>query len=121
MRFVLFIAVLFVFDSLLRFVLLCLRLIRPAKQLTSIDGAIRGSVILIAAHDEAGTIGPTIAALHVAIAEWPKSSLWVVADRCTDGTAEEAAVAGANVAKRQDGRLGKGAVIAWWLQHHEEI
>src|SRR6185436_328358 len=111
----------FLFDSLLRFVLLCLRAIKPAKRATLNNETIRGCVILIAAHDEAGTIGPTVIALRGFLGEWPNSSLWVVADRCTDNTVNEAAVAGAQVAVRMDGRLGKSAVIAWWLKHYDAV
>jgi glycosyltransferase involved in cell wall biosynthesis len=75
-----------------------------------------GCVVLIAAHEEAGTIGPTVAALKSQLCEWPGSRLWVVADRCHDGTAAEAKSAGAQVASRSGGRLGKGAGIAWWLE-----
>ena len=119
MRILLLIGSLFLFDSLLRFVLLCLRAVTSRKQVKISDHSIAGCVVLIAAHDEAGTIGPTVTSLKTHLAEWPNSSLWVVADRCKDATLEEAAAAGAEVAARRDGRFGKGAVIAWWLQHHE--
>lgn len=109
------------FDSLLRFVLLCLRLILPARQRESKNPPTRGCAILIAAHDEAGTIGPTIAALRQHLPEWPGSSLWVVADRCEDATADEAAEFGAQVAVRHSGKLGKGAVIAWWLRQYDAV
>jgi cellulose synthase/poly-beta-1,6-N-acetylglucosamine synthase-like glycosyltransferase len=76
---------------------------------------------LIAARDEAGTIGPTVTALKERLAEWPGSSLWVAADRCSDHTAAEALSAGAKVAERanDDSGAGKCAVIAWWLARHE--
>lgn len=108
-------------DSLLRFVLLCLRAVKRARPVRLPPATGQGCVVLIAAHDEAGTIGATVAALKEHLLEWPGSSLWVVADRCTDGTAEEAAQAGAQVAARAAGRLGKGAVIAWWLQRYEAV
>jgi cellulose synthase/poly-beta-1,6-N-acetylglucosamine synthase-like glycosyltransferase len=47
--------------------------------------------------------------------------MWVIADRCADRTAGEAESAGAQVAVRVDGRLGKGAVIAWWLQRYQAV
>ncbi|MBS1788621.1 MAG: glycosyltransferase [Acidobacteria bacterium] len=83
--------------------------------------SIGGCVVLVAAHNEAGTIGPTVTELKKHLTEWPNSSLWVVADRCIDATAKEAAMAGAEVAVRADGQLGKGAVIAWWMKHHPHI
>ncbi|HMV47571.1 MAG TPA: hypothetical protein PKD31_07455, partial [Blastocatellia bacterium] len=123
MRVLFYFSLLFLFDSLLRFLLLCLRMIAPAWRRKSGTQTIlgkktRGCAVLIAAHDEAGTIGPTVAALQPHMPEWPGSSLYVVADRCTDATATEAAEAGALVAERTTGKLGKGAVIAWWLQEH---
>jgi len=114
-------ASLLLFDSLLRFVLLCLRALLPPKSAGADAGRARGCVVLIAAHDEAGTIGPTVTALRESLGEWPHSSLWVVADRCADNTAEEAGAAGAQVAARIDGRLGKGAVLAWWLEHYDAV
>lgn len=121
MRVLLFIPFLFLFDSLLRFLLLCLRVIAPARQRKPNNKTTRGCAILIAAHDEAGTIGPTAAALRTHLPEWPGSTLWVVADRCTDDTANEAAAAGAQVAVRVSGKLGKGAVIAWWLRQYDAV
>jgi cellulose synthase/poly-beta-1,6-N-acetylglucosamine synthase-like glycosyltransferase len=104
-----------VLDSFLRFGLLLLRALRPAAPVWPEIEEANGCVVLIAAHEEAGTIGPTVAALKSHLREWPGSRLWVVADRCHDSTAAEAASTGAEVARRSSGRLGKGAVIAWWL------
>ncbi|MEK7833511.1 MAG: glycosyltransferase family 2 protein, partial [Acidobacteriota bacterium] len=101
--------------------LLCLRAIKSSKSAESKSATANGCVVLIAAHDEAGTIGMTVAELKDRISEWPNSSLWVIADRCADATAEEAAVAGSEVAVRSDGRLGKGAVIAWWMEHYKSV
>src|ERR1043165_7475780 len=104
MRVLLFIPLLLLFDSLLRFVFLCLRIVAPAKPRKPSDKPMRGCVVLIAAHDEAGTIGPTVAALRESLPEWPNSGLWVVAARCADNTADEAARAGAQVAARLSGK-----------------
>jgi cellulose synthase/poly-beta-1,6-N-acetylglucosamine synthase-like glycosyltransferase len=106
-----------IWDSVLRFVLLCLRVVTTPRA----DGEVmveapRGT-ILIAAHNEAGTIGPTVRALRDHLDEWPAANLWVFADRCTDETEREAAAAGAQVAAREHGALGKGAVLAWWLEN----
>ena len=125
------VALLLVSDSFLRACLLLLRAAKTergsASESNSESGAAsdtsRGCVILIAARDEAGTIGPTVAALKEHVVEWPGSSVWVVADRCSDRTAVEAIIAGAKVAERPngdlDGGVGKCAVIAWWLSRHE--
>ena len=78
-------------------------------------------MVLIAARNDAGRIGATVAALKAGLGEWPGSSLWVIADHCTDSTAAEAESSGAQVAVRSGGRSGQGAVIAWWLQRYEAI
>jgi len=121
MRVLFFICSLLLFDSLLRFVLLCLRAMLPAREQFSSDGSIAGCVMLVSAHNEAGTIGPTVTELKKHLDEWPDSSLWIIADRCADITAEEAANAGSEVAIRSDGRLGKGAAIAWWMENYEWV
>ena len=74
--------------------------------------------MLIAARDEAGTIGKTVASLVPQLVEWPGTTLWVIADRCTDATAEESLRCGANVAIRSEGKAGKGAAVDWWLTHY---
>jgi len=107
-----------VLDSCLRFALLSLRVLAPARPAGGGAAAAGGSLVLVAAHDEGGVIGPTVAALKAQLEEWPGSCLWVIADRCRDETAAEAAAAGARVVARREGRLGKGAVIAWWLEAH---
>lgn len=110
----------FIFDSLQRFVLLCLRLLlkqAPARRLANV-AEFGGCHILIPAHNEAGTIGATVMSLAPSLLDWPGAQLWVLADRCTDSTAAEAANAGARVAERSAGSLGKGAVLAWWLQEY---
>lgn len=113
------VACLMVGDSLLRFLLLCLRIVAPRPHPCP-DREITGAVVLIAARDEEGTIGPTVAALRPQLSEWPDSNLWVVADHCQDRTGDEAEGAGARVAVRNEGRLGKGAVIDWWLARFGE-
>lgn len=109
-----------IFDSLLRFGLLCLRLLlKPSPAVHPISPTEPGiGHILIPAHNESGTIGATVAALAAHLPEWPGTQVWVLADRCTDGTAAEAASAGAKVAVRTAGPYGKGAVLAWWLESH---
>jgi len=61
--------------------------------------------VIVAARDEADRIGATLAALRGAL---PGAALWVADDASTDGTAEAAMAAGAQVVSR--GRPhGKGA------------
>ena len=70
------------------------------------------AAVLIPAHDEQAVIEPTIRALLPALA--PGDRLLVVADNCSDQTAELAHRAGADVVERFDSqRRGKG----YALQH----
>lgn len=112
----------FILDSVMRIVLVWLRFLRsPVTDFRPgllLEG---GAIVLIAARDEEGTIGPTVRAVAAQLDEWPGSGLWVVADHCRDETATEAAAAGAMVAERLDGEGGKGAVIEWWLESHREV
>src|SRR5262245_58410632 len=117
------VALLLISDSILRASLLLLRAIMPdrskAPESSTKTETSRGCVVLIAAHNEAGTIGPTVTSLKPHLAEWPGSSLWVAADRCSDQTAIEAATAGAKVAERpnvsSESSAGKCSAIAGWM------
>jgi glycosyltransferase involved in cell wall biosynthesis len=72
----------------------------PARQSPSI-------AVIVAARNEADRIGTTLAALHRTL---PEAALWVADDASTDGTAEAAMAAGAQVVSR--GRPhGKGANV----------
>jgi cellulose synthase/poly-beta-1,6-N-acetylglucosamine synthase-like glycosyltransferase len=121
-------ALLLLSDGLFRAILLLLRGVMPERvdgpESNTESASSRGCVVLIAAHNEAGTIGPTVTALKEQLVEWPGSSLWVSADRCSDQTTIEAATAGAKVAERpnesSEGSAGKCAAIAWWLSKHED-
>jgi glycosyltransferase involved in cell wall biosynthesis len=63
--------------------------------------------VIVAARDEADRVGETLGALRGAM---PEAALWVADDGSTDGTAEVAMVAGAQVVSR--GRPhGKGANV----------
>ncbi len=65
-------------------------------------------VVIVAARNEADRIGETLAALRGAL---PGAALWVADDASTDGTAEAAMAAGAQVVSR--GRPhGKGANVS---------
>ncbi len=69
------------------------------------DGAL---AIVVAARNEADRVGETVAALR---AVFPAAAIWVADDASTDGTAEVAMAAGAQVVSR--GRPhGKGANVA---------
>lgn len=116
-----------IIDSVMRFILVGLRFrvippvsLAPLASLGGETGSRRGLVVLIAARDEAGTIGATVESMRPLLQEVPGSRLWVVADHCADGTASEAGAAGALVAERREGPGGKGAVIRWWLESYRE-
>ena len=72
--------------------------------------------VLVPAHDEAGSIGAAVTGLLAC--DYPRDLLriLVVADNCTDSTAELAREAGAETWER-DNRLhpGKGQAVAWAL------
>jgi cellulose synthase/poly-beta-1,6-N-acetylglucosamine synthase-like glycosyltransferase len=73
--------------------------------------------IVIPAHDEAGVIRATVSRL-LAI-DYPAHlfSIHIIADHCSDNTAEAARHAGAVVHERNEGpRTGKGAALSWLFQ-----
>lgn len=73
--------------------------------------------VLVPAHDEEPGIGATLSSL--AACEYPaaRRRTVVIADNCTDATAERAREAGAEVWERTDpSRRGKGFALAWALE-----
>lgn len=72
--------------------------------------------VLVPAHDEEGVIGRTLGTIAPQLK--PGDRLIVVADNCSDGTAVEAAAAGAEVVERRDAtRRGKGYALAAGVDH----
>lgn len=74
-------------------------------------------MIVIPAHNEAGVIRATVSRL-LAI-DYPAHlfSIHIIADHCSDNTAEAARHAGAVVHERNEGpRTGKGAALSWLFQ-----
>jgi hypothetical protein len=70
--------------------------------------------ILVPAHDEEQTLGPTLRSLLALDYPRDRYEVVVVADNCTDATAEVARAAGATVLERHDrDRRGKGHALAW--------
>jgi cellulose synthase/poly-beta-1,6-N-acetylglucosamine synthase-like glycosyltransferase len=75
-------------------------------------GADPDLAVIIPAHDEALLIGGTVEAVRQRIA--PSTRIIVVADNCSDGTADIARAAGATVIERHDrSRRGKGFALAF--------
>ena len=72
-------------------------------------------VVLVPAHNEEAGIHDTVAALRASID--PSDGLLVVADNCTDRTADLARAAGAEVVNRVDPqRKGKGYALAFGVE-----
>lgn len=74
--------------------------------------------VAIPAHDEEIVIGRTVESLHRL--DYPAGlfDVFVVADHCSDRTADVARTAGAICWERKDGpRGGKGAALAWLCNH----
>jgi cellulose synthase/poly-beta-1,6-N-acetylglucosamine synthase-like glycosyltransferase len=71
--------------------------------------------VVIPAHDEEAVIGGLLADLSGSDYPPDRFSVSVIADRCTDATAEIGRQAGARVLERSDGQPGKGAALSWYL------
>lgn len=85
----------------------------PAEAAT---GSVPSFVVLMPAHDEEGTVGATVTQVLRQLP--PHGRLLVVADNCSDGTAAEARLAGADVVERTDAALrGKGHALAHGVAH----
>ncbi|HEX5271082.1 MAG TPA: glycosyltransferase, partial [Gemmataceae bacterium] len=80
-------------------------------------GAAHTFAILIPAHDEEATLPAALAACAALDYPADRVTVYVVADNCTDRTAQVGAAAGAVVLERHDtGRRGKGPALAWALE-----
>lgn len=74
------------------------------------------AVVVIPAHDEAAVIGDSVRALNAALSDG--IGILVVADNCTDDTAEIARAAGVEVLERKDVNAhGKGFALAFAAEH----
>ena len=74
-------------------------------------------MIVIPAHDEAGVIRATVSRLLAMDYPAHLFSIHIIADHCSDNTAEVARHAGAVVHERNEGpRTGKGAALSWLFQ-----
>lgn len=72
--------------------------------------------ILIPAHDEAGGIGATVSGLRAEVTDGDR--IIVIADNCSDNTAEVARAAGAQVIERTDpDKRGKGHALSFGANH----
>ena len=74
-------------------------------------------MIVIPAHDEANVIRATVSRLLAINYPVHLFSIHIIADHCSDNTAEAARHAGAIVHERNEGpRTGKGAALSWLFQ-----
>jgi 1,2-diacylglycerol 3-beta-glucosyltransferase len=81
----------------------------------------RRFALLVPAHNEASTIGRLLASTR--LLEYPagRFDVYVVADNCTDSTADVARAAGAQVEERTDqAARGKGYALRWLLARLRE-
>ncbi len=77
------------------------------------------AAILIPAHNEEAVLGATLAALMPQLGD--DDLVVVVADNCTDSTADIARQAGCTVLERTDAQnRGKGFALAWGIDHLRE-
>jgi cellulose synthase/poly-beta-1,6-N-acetylglucosamine synthase-like glycosyltransferase len=74
--------------------------------------------VLIPAHNEEEGIVRTIESISSGDYPANRFEIWVIADNCSDGTAERARQAGARVFERIDlDRRGKGFALDWFLKN----
>ena len=74
-------------------------------------------MIVIPAHDEESVIGATVRRLLSINYPVALFSIHIIADHCSDSTAESAKAEGAIVHERNEGpRTGKGAALSWLFQ-----
>jgi hypothetical protein len=96
-----------------------LLLLLGAAALGRDDGAPQASdeltlAVVVPAHDEEHQIAATIRALQTTAYPPARRRIIVVADNCSDATAQIARATGAEVLERQDpARRGKGHALAW--------
>ena len=73
-------------------------------------------LIVIPAHDEQGAIGATVRSCQGLDYDPDRFRVFVIADNCTDGTAQEAREAGATVVERTDPDLrSKGHALEYFF------
>jgi cellulose synthase/poly-beta-1,6-N-acetylglucosamine synthase-like glycosyltransferase len=88
----------------------------PVSPAATVDSGQLRFAVLIPAHDEESLIGTTVASLMAVAYPDDRFSVHVVADNCTDATADLARAAGACVHVRTDpARRGKGAALNWLI------
>lgn len=77
--------------------------------------------VIVPAHNMSAVIERCVSALYASRYPDEKVQVIVVADHCTDDTADIAAAAGATVLKRDDGPAGKTYTLAWTIDKLNEM
>lgn len=99
-----------------QFAYIPLALLKKQKPLP--DGELHRFAVLIAARNEEAVIGNLIDSLRHQSYPSELTDIYVVADNCTDQTAEVAHTHGAKVIRRYDrNRIGKGYALHYLLRH----
>jgi glycosyltransferase involved in cell wall biosynthesis len=90
--------------------------LRSRHALPASSPSIVRNVLLVPAHNEESGIAATMERLCEALQ--PSDAILVVADNCTDGTAQAARTAGATVIERSDdAQRGKGYALDFGIRH----
>lgn len=89
----------------------------PRRRQAAADPNFAGRVdVLVPAHNEEAGLPDTLLALRSQL--HAQDQIWVIADNCTDATAQVARRCGANVLERRDAeRRGKGYALHFALEH----
>lgn len=110
--------VLFVVCFSFNFIYPVIALFGGGKHRKAFSSSLRRYVVMISARNESGVIGKLVESIK--LQDYPSGlvDVFVVADNCTDDTAEEAIAAGAYTVVRHDCRhIGKGYALDYLYKH----
>jgi cellulose synthase/poly-beta-1,6-N-acetylglucosamine synthase-like glycosyltransferase len=96
--------------------LIALGRLRPRPSVATRRDATPRLALIVVAHDEEQVIADSVKSLVGQRYPAGRHSVLVVADRCTDRTAELARAAGARVLERDGGTSGKSAAVAFGVE-----
>jgi cellulose synthase/poly-beta-1,6-N-acetylglucosamine synthase-like glycosyltransferase len=97
------------------------KVFRTDRQRAPLRTALPQVSIIIPAYNMSNVIDDCIASIHDDVRAIDHVSIYVVADHCTDDTAERAIAAGANVLTRHEGARGKTYTLAWTLDQLSQL
>ncbi len=98
--------------SLALFVLTAAGVLPQPRRRRAAPGAGARVVVVVPAHDEEANIARTVASLRACVGEGARARVVVIADNCSDATAQRAREAGADVFERFDKeKRGKGYAL----------